>query len=64
MSKKEKLTYESALKELQEIVGQLQEEVIGLDELSEKVQRASMLIQFCKEKLRSTEKEIQGLLEE
>ena len=50
------LTYDSALRELQNIVNALQEDALGIDELSEQVKRAAVLIQFCKEKLRSTEK--------
>ena len=62
MSSKSQLTYESALKELQQIVSELQEEAIGMDVLAAKVKRAGVLIQFCREKLRDTEKEIEGLI--
>jgi exodeoxyribonuclease VII small subunit len=62
MSSKSQLTYESALKELQQIVSELQEEAIGMDLLAVKVKRAGVLIQFCREKLRDTEKEIEGLI--
>lgn len=58
------LTYEKAIKELQETVAQLQEDEIGIDELSAKVKRAAELIEFCREKLRSTEEEIGGLFED
>ena len=54
-------SYEKAMHELQEIVDQLQEETIGIDDLSEKVKRASELIQFCKEKLRSTDSDIKNI---
>ena len=54
-------SYEKAMQELQEIVDQLQEETIGIDDLSEKVKRASELIQFCKEKLRSTDSDIKNI---
>lgn len=60
---KSKLTYESALLELQQIVADLQEEAIGMDDLSEKVNRAAELLQFCREKLRETEGKVQGLFE-
>ncbi|MEZ4887393.1 MAG: exodeoxyribonuclease VII small subunit [Chitinophagales bacterium] len=48
-------TYNQSLTELQQIVADLENEAIGVDELSEKVKRASELIQFCQQKLRSTE---------
>ena len=60
---KSKFTYESALLELQQIVADLQEEAIGMDDLSEKVNRAAELLQFCREKLRETEGKVQGLFE-
>ena len=54
-------SYENAMKELQMIVDQLQEESIGIDELSEKVKRAADLIKYCKEKLRSTDKDLDNI---
>ena len=60
--KTDTLTYDIALTELQSIVNDLQEEALGIDQLSEKVKRAAVLIQFCKEKLRTTEEEVKDLL--
>ena len=57
-------SYEKAMQELQGIVDQLQEETIGIDDLSEKVQRAAELIKYCKEKLRSTDSDIQNIFGE
>ncbi len=57
-------SYEKAMQELQEIVDQLQEEAIGIDDLSLKVKRAAELIQFCKEKLRSTESDVTAIFGE
>lgn len=63
MSKKA-LTYQSATEELQTIVAQLEDNAIGIDALAEKVKRAAELVQFCQEKLRATEKEMDNLFEE
>lgn len=63
MSKKA-LTYQSATEELQTIVTQLEDNAIGIDALAEKVKRAAELVQFCQEKLRTTEKEMDNLFEE
>lgn len=60
-NKKQPLSYEKAMKELQEIVIKMQEGKIGIDDLSEKVAYAKELIGFCKEKLRTTEEEIKDL---
>lgn len=60
---KTKLTYESALQELQEIVTNLQESTISMDDLAEKVTRAADLLKFCREKLRTTEEQVKGLFD-
>ncbi|MEO0338247.1 MAG: exodeoxyribonuclease VII small subunit [Bacteroidota bacterium] len=54
-------SYEEALQELQVIVQQLQQNEIGVDDLATKVKRAAALIKYCREKLRTTEDEIQNL---
>ena len=50
----EKLTYSQAIEELEVIVSDIENEDISVDELSEKVKRASKLIQVCKEALQTT----------
>jgi exodeoxyribonuclease VII small subunit len=60
---KQKITYEAALKELQQIVADLQESAISMDDLSEKVGRAAELLSFCREKLRETEGKVNSLFE-
>jgi exodeoxyribonuclease VII small subunit len=57
-------SYEKAMQELQEIANQLQEETIGIDDLSLKVKRAAELIQFCKEKLRATDSDVKNIFGE
>jgi len=52
------LSYEAAWQELQTIVQALQEEIVGIDDLSQKINRANELIRFCREKLRQAESEI------
>lgn len=59
-----KIPYETAIKELQTILAELQEGTISVDDLTTKVKRAQELISFCKNQLRDTEKAIQALLEE
>lgn len=65
MAKKKKaLTYESAYSELEEILEALQEGEVKLDDLTGKVERASELIKFCKDKLRSTQKSVGELFDD
>lgn len=54
--------YTSAYEELQGILAQIQSEEISLDDLGKAVKRATELITYCKEKLRTTETEIEQLL--
>jgi exodeoxyribonuclease VII small subunit len=51
-------TYESALSELQLIVNDLQSGSCSIDTIAEKVTRAQFLLNFCKEKLRSTQEKL------
>lgn len=62
MSKK--MTYSEALEELEQIIQEIENKEIGIDDLSLKVKRASLLLKFCKEKLRTTEVDINAILEE
>lgn len=58
------LNYTKAFDELQQIVTDIEDGEISVDELSEKVKRASALIQICKTKLTSTEEDVNQILEE
>lgn len=58
----EQLTYTGAITELEKIIGEMEDASITMDELSAKVKRASELLQFCKNKLTSTEHEVNGVL--
>lgn len=64
MEENDKLNYTDAFDELQEIVTDIEEGTITVDELSKKVKRAGELIKICKEKLTSTEKDVEKILEE
>ncbi len=59
MSRRKKLTYEEAYSELEDILQQLQEGEISMEKLPELVQRAGELVNYCRQKLRSIEKEVE-----
>jgi exodeoxyribonuclease VII small subunit len=61
---KKKLTYNEAVKEVEDILEKLENEELDVDELTDKVKRVSQLIKYCKEKLNGTEKEIRGIIED
>lgn len=54
--------YTEAFEELQQIVSAIEEGHISVDELSEKVKRAALLITICKTKLSSTEEDVNKIL--
>jgi exodeoxyribonuclease VII small subunit len=57
-------TYEAAYKELQQIAREIEQETVSVDVLAAKVARASELISFCQNKLRSTELEVTKIIEQ
>lgn len=54
----QELTYETAYNELQLIAAEIENEAVSVDLLAEKVKRAAVLIEFCQQKLRATETEV------
>ena len=60
----EQLSYTDAFEELQELVSLIERGEISIDELSEKVKRAAVLIKICKAKLVSTEEDVNQILKE
>lgn len=60
---KEVKTYKEAFDELQVIVAEIEQGTIEIDELSEKIKRASKLVAICQAKLYETEEEVKLMLE-
>ena len=54
--------YTEAFAELQKIVAEIEAGQISVDELSEKVKRATELIKICKAKLTTTEESVNQIL--
>lgn len=61
---KEEIKYTEAFEELQQIVSEIEQGEISVDELSEKVKRATLLIKICKNKLTQTEENVEEILKE
>ncbi|EFK59913.1 exodeoxyribonuclease VII small subunit [Sphingobacterium spiritivorum] len=55
-------SYTDAFNELQQIVNDISSGSTNIDELSEKIKRAALLIKICRTKLTSTEEEVNQLL--
>jgi exodeoxyribonuclease VII small subunit len=58
----ENYTYTDAFTELQQIVHDIEIGEVSVDELAEKIKRASQLITVCKAKLTASEEEVDRLL--
>ena len=58
------INYQKAFDELQDIVSDMEDGQINVDELAQKVKRATELIRICKNKLTATEGDVQKILKE
>lgn len=63
MAKKE-IKYEEAVAQLEEIVDKMENDELDIDQLSEQLKRAKVLVKLCKDKLTKTDEEIKKLLSE
>ena len=61
---KEEMKYEKAVSELEEIVDKMERDELDIDQLSEQLKRAKVLVKLCKDKLTKTDEEIKMLLSE
>jgi exodeoxyribonuclease VII small subunit len=59
-----KENYVEAFEELKTIVSEIEQGEISVDQLSEKVKRATQLIKICKAKLTATEEDVNKILKE
>ncbi|MHA6728386.1 exodeoxyribonuclease VII small subunit [Chryseobacterium sp. A301] len=58
------INYTDAYNELQKIVSEIEQGNITVDQLTEKVKRATELIKICKNKLSTTEEDVKKILAE
>ena len=59
---KKQLKYEEAMSRIEQIVEMLETQSLDIDSLTEKVKEATMLIEFCREKLHNTDKSLDNIL--
>ena len=57
-------SYSEAIASIEDILQQIETGELDVDELAQKVKQATELLKLCKEKLFSTEKEIEKILKE
>lgn len=58
------MKYEKAVSELEEIVDKMERDELDIDQLSEQLKRAKVLVKLCKDKLTKTDEEIKKLQSE
>lgn len=61
---KEEIKYEQAVRELEEIVEKMENDELDIDQLSEQLKRAKLLVKLCRDKLTKVDEEIKKLLNE
>jgi exodeoxyribonuclease VII small subunit len=59
---KKKITYAEAMQALESIVEGLENNTLGVDELTAQFEKAQQLMSFCKQKLTLTSAEIEKIL--
>lgn len=60
----EEIKYQAAKEELEQILSDLESNEVNVDELSDKIKRATKLFTICKAKLVKTEEEVDKILKD
>ena len=61
---KEPFRYSDAIREIEDILKEIENEDLDVDDLTEKVKRVAKLIKMCRDKLHVTEQAVEKILEE
>ncbi|MCH5169582.1 MAG: exodeoxyribonuclease VII small subunit [Prevotellaceae bacterium] len=56
------MTYEQAMRRLEELASQMERSEIGIDEMADRLRQAQELMKYCHEKLYEAEKNCNSLL--
>lgn len=57
-----RMKYEEALKELEQIVSRMENNEVDIDEMTTQLKRAKQLIKLCRDRLTKTDEEIKKML--
>lgn len=58
-----KISYNQAVAEIENILSVIENNQLDVDNLADKVKRVEQLLKICKQKLQSTEKDVENILE-
>lgn len=56
--------FAAALAELEQIVAEIESDSVDLDELADKVDRASVLVKLCRDKIGTTQLRVRSIIED
>ncbi len=62
--KEKEISYTEAFDELKKIATQLENDDVAVDDLTEKMKRATFLMKICKDKLRKIEEDVNKTIED
>ncbi len=62
MKKTKPESYDQAICELENIVKQIENEEFSMDTLLEQIKQAAELIEFCKQRLKTVDEEVQKIM--
>lgn len=62
MSKTE-ISYQDAVREIEEIISKIESGELNVDQLTNKVKRASLLLEICRKKLKTVDEEISRIID-
>jgi exodeoxyribonuclease VII small subunit len=60
---KSEISYQDAVREIEEIIRKIESGELNVDQLTDKVKRVSLLLEICNKKLKSAEEEILKIIE-
>ena len=61
---KKQIKYGEAIQQIEQILSQIEQEELDVDDLTSKVQRVSELLTICRNKLRTTEQEVEKIMKD
>lgn len=64
MRQNEQIKYEEAIKKLEIIARQLEQNELPIDQIADRLREAQKLVNFCKEQLLTVEQEIKKIIDE
>jgi len=60
----EQVAYSEAIDELETILEEIEDDDVDLDDLADKVERASELVAICRDKIDDTEMQVQSIIDD